>query len=249
MEWAVLSHKGLARAKNEDNLLVCADIGLFAVADGMGGHQAGEVASRLALESLERAVRQNDESDLLAVLTNAFEQANQNVYMAAQSNPECEKMGTTLTACIIRAGNLFWLHVGDSRGYLVRNNEIKQFTEDHSYVSDFVRKGELTPEEAEVHPYRHVLTRALGTEPLIQVDKGIVKLEPNDVVLLCTDGLTLHLNDHEILEIARNGRPTEQVRKLVKTALERGGLDNVTLILIKFWGFNYPVTPAQPQEC
>lgn len=244
MEWAVLSHKGLARAKNEDNLLVCADIGLFAVADGMGGHQAGEVASRLALESLETAVRQTDHADLLHVLKDAFEEANKSVYSAAQGNPDCEKMGTTLTACIIRKGKLYWLHIGDSRGYLLRDNEIKQFTEDHSYVSDFVRKGELTPEEAEVHPYRHVLTRALGTEPLINVDKGTVTLEPGDKILLCTDGLTVHLNDEEILKVARRGKPAEQAKRLLKTALERGGVDNITLILIKIAGQKGPVAPA-----
>lgn len=233
MEWAVLSHKGLARAKNEDYLLVCSDIGLFAVADGLGGHQAGEVASRLALESLERAVRDNDHADPLHILTTAFDQVNQDVYMAAQANPECEKMGTTLTACIIQSGQLYWLHVGDSRGYVVRNNKIRQFTEDHSYVSDFVRKGELTPEEAEAHPYRHVLTRAIGTGPLVHADKGTVVLEPEDTVLLCTDGLTVHLSDEEILSASRYGKPAEQAERLVKMALQRGGVDNITLILIK----------------
>ncbi|MEW6573093.1 MAG: Stp1/IreP family PP2C-type Ser/Thr phosphatase [Bacillota bacterium] len=244
MEWAVVSHRGLARAKNEDNLLVCSDIGLFAVADGMGGHQAGEVASRLALESLESALRENDRGDLLHVLTDAFERANQRVYAAAQADPECEKMGTTLTACIIRSGKLHWMHVGDSRGYLVRNNEIKQFTEDHSYVSDFVRRGELTPEEAKVHPYRHVLTRAIGAEPVILVDKGTVELVPEDTVLLCTDGLTVHLSDKEILEIAHRGKPAEQTKKLMKMALERGGVDNITLILIKIMGKTCHAAPV-----
>ncbi|HIE13392.1 MAG TPA: Stp1/IreP family PP2C-type Ser/Thr phosphatase [Desulfotomaculum sp.] len=240
MEWAVLSHRGLTRAKNEDNLLVCSDLGLFAVADGLGGHHAGEVASRLALASLERAVRDNDHGDPLHVLTAAFEQANQDVYRAAQANPKYEKMGTTLTACIIQSDRLYWLHVGDSRGYVMRENKIKQFTEDHSYVSDFVRKGELTPKEAEAHPYRHVLTRAIGTGPLIHVDKGTVALEPEDTVLLCTDGLTVHLSDAEILSTAQQGKPAEQAERLVKMALQRGGTDNITLILIKIPGINRP---------
>ncbi|MEW6183698.1 MAG: Stp1/IreP family PP2C-type Ser/Thr phosphatase [Bacillota bacterium] len=232
MEWIARSEKGLVRPNNEDNLLTFPEIGLFAVADGMGGHQAGEVASRLAIECLKITLSQGIRTDPLPQLMTAAGEANRVVYAAAQENKEYGGMGTTLTACVIQAQSLYWVHIGDSRGYLIRNDEITQFTRDHSLVSTYVRQGKLTPEEAESHPYRNVLSRALGTEPATSMDSGSVNVFTGDRIVLCTDGLTNHLAAEDILNLLRQGGLEEQAGALIDLALERGGKDNVTLILI-----------------
>ncbi|MEW6172176.1 MAG: Stp1/IreP family PP2C-type Ser/Thr phosphatase [Bacillota bacterium] len=232
MEWIALSDKGLVRPNNEDNLLTCPEIGLFAVADGMGGHRAGEVASRLALECLRKSLSQSSHADPLPELMTAASEANRAVFSVAQENKDYGGMGTTLTACIIQTQSLYWVHIGDSRGYLIRNDGITQFTRDHSLVSAYVRQGKLTPEEAEIHPYRNVLSRALGTEPAATLDSGSVGVFTGDKIVLCTDGLTNHLTAEEILDLLRQGRLEEQAKGLLELALERGGKDNVTFIVI-----------------
>ena len=233
MEWAAISDRGLERENNEDGFLACPEIGLFAVADGMGGHQAGEVASWLALKALEGFVRQNSRANPLAVLLAAAEEANRQVYDASQARPEYSGMGSTLTACIIQPAAFSWVHVGDSRGYLIREREIRQFTEDHSLVCELLREGKLTPEEAAVHPYRNVLSRVLGTQPAVAVDEGTVALRSGEIILLCTDGLTAHLDAMESLDIVSRGDLTEQAKGLLKVALERGGKDNITVVIIR----------------
>ncbi|RJX19166.1 MAG: Stp1/IreP family PP2C-type Ser/Thr phosphatase [Ammonifex sp.] len=233
MNWTAISDKGLVREKNEDALLAYPEIGLFAVADGMGGHLAGEIASKLALKILAEAVYTHSPVDPLPALMAATEQANRQVYTLAVEKEEYGGMGTTLTACFIQAQTLYWAHVGDSRGYLVREGKISQFTRDHSLVSDYVREGKITPEEAETHPYRNVLSRALGTEPTVLADTGKVQLQTGDLLLLCTDGLTLHLADTEIMELVMEGTLVKQAQKLLNLVLERGGKDNVTFILIE----------------
>ncbi|MEW6769829.1 MAG: Stp1/IreP family PP2C-type Ser/Thr phosphatase [Bacillota bacterium] len=233
MEWSAVSDRGLERENNEDGFLACPEIGLFAVADGMGGHQAGEVASWLALRSLEEFVRQNSGTDPRPLLVGAAEEANRRVYAASQARPEYNGMGSTLTACILQGEAVFWVHVGDSRGYLIRGGEITQFTQDHSLVSEFIREGKLTPEEAEIHPYRNVLSRVLGTQVQVPVDEGVITALPGDTILLCTDGLTIHLNTMEIMAVLSRGSAQDQAQELLRTALERGGRDNITLVLIR----------------
>ncbi|MEW6193380.1 MAG: Stp1/IreP family PP2C-type Ser/Thr phosphatase [Bacillota bacterium] len=233
MEWSAASDRGLERENNEDGFLACPEIGLFAVADGMGGHQAGEVASWLALRSLEEFVRQNSGTDPRLLLVGAVEEANRQVYVASQARPEYNGMGSTLTACILQGRAVFWVHVGDSRGYLIRGREIVQFTQDHSLVSEFIREGKLTPEEAAVHPYRNVLSRVLGTQLRVPVDEGVIATLPGDTILLCTDGLTIHLNTMEITAVLSRGSTRDQAQELLRTALERGGRDNITVVLIR----------------
>lgn len=233
VEWAAVTDKGLERPKNEDGFLALPELGLFAVADGLGGHLAGEVASRVALESFAAAMQTHTGGDFQAVLADAAGFANRVVYGLAQSNPEYSNMGTTLTACLIRSRELFWVHVGDSRGYLIRKNAIEQFTKDHSFLAEVLLEGQEQGEKMQAHPYRHVLTRALGTEAVVAADTGRFPLEPGDTILLCTDGLTLHLNEEDILAVLSQGVVSQQAEELVGLALGRGGRDNVTVILIK----------------
>jgi len=233
VEWAAVTDRGLCREKNEDAYLALPECWLFAVADGLGGHLAGEVASRVALESFAAAMGCWEGDDPVTALTRAAAAANEAVYQLAQTNPAYKDMGTTLTACILRDGELFWVHVGDSRGYLIREQEIAQFTRDHSLFSEFLREGQLAAGEAEVYPGRNVLTRALGVEPMVAADTGRLSLEAGDVVLLCTDGLTLHLDETDIIKVVSRGMVAQQAEELVRLALERGGRDNVTVILIK----------------
>ncbi|MCL6557882.1 MAG: Stp1/IreP family PP2C-type Ser/Thr phosphatase [Firmicutes bacterium] len=236
MESAAITHRGLVRSNNEDSFLALPEIGLFAVADGMGGHLAGEVASRLALEILKNSIRTERNIDPLSELLNAVKEANRQVYYVAQTSEEYGGMGTTLTTCLIQESVLYWVHIGDSRGYLVREGEINQFTQDHSLVSDYVRDGKLTAEEAEIHPYRNVLSRALGPEPTVMLDSGTISIKKGDIVVLCTDGLTAHLTDKEILEVVQDGPLTKQAKQLLELALKRGGRDNVTCVLVRVSG-------------
>ncbi|MGQ9512382.1 Stp1/IreP family PP2C-type Ser/Thr phosphatase [Thermodesulfitimonas sp.] len=233
MEWAAVTDRGLHREKNEDAYLALPERGLFAVADGLGGHLAGEVASRVALESFAAAVGCWGESDPATALTCAAAAANEAVYRLAQTNLAYKEMGTTLTACIFKERELFWVHVGDSRGYLVRKGEITQFTRDHSLFTEFLREGHRPVGEGWAYPGRNVLTRAIGVEPTVAVDTGRLSLVADDAVLLCTDGLTLHLDEVDILRVISRGVVARQAEELVQLALERGGRDNVTVILIK----------------
>lgn len=188
---------GLVREGNEDSFLV--EEPLYAVADGMGGHRGGEVASRLALETLERLFRSGR-----GLLIEQVQEANRAVFERSVSDRQVAGMGTTLTAAIVEAGNLRLAHVGDSRAYLMRDEELRLLTEDHTLVHRMVKQGELTEREAERHPQRSVLTRALGVEDSVQVDQAAIDLQPGDRLLLCTDGLTSMVGEDRIRDILRS---------------------------------------------
>lgn len=243
MEWtaAARTDTGLRRPGNEDACLIRRDLGLVVVADGMGGHAAGEVASRLAVDevaaSLERAgIATATAEDGRRALLAAFLAANRAVHEAAAANPEYRGMGTTLTAVVLRPGaREAWLaHVGDSRAYLLRRGRLVRLTRDHTWVQEQVERGHLSPREARTHPAASVLTRAVGTLPEVAVDDAVVPLAPGDVLLLCTDGLTNVVRDRAIAGVlSRGGHAGELAAELVELANRGGGPDNITAAVIR----------------
>lgn len=236
MRWAQVTDIGLVRTSNEDSLLISGNIGLFAVADGMGGHRAGEIASATALQIVERELisRLNIGDKPGTALVNSVQEANRAVYEISRRNPELMGMGTTVTACLIRDKEAYLAQVGDSRAYLLRSGAIARLTEDHSLVQELVKKGGISEEQALIHPQRNVLTRALGTESVLEVDLYRIGIGPGDLLLLCTDGLTGYLLPGEMLNtVQESGDLEDAARKLLKKALGCGGADNITIILIK----------------
>ncbi|MHB1419289.1 MAG: Stp1/IreP family PP2C-type Ser/Thr phosphatase [Bacillota bacterium] len=236
MWFKAISDVGLVRKGNEDSYLVCPEKGLFIVADGMGGHRAGEVASQKAVEvvrdHLGRSVAPSD--DPLESLLQAVSEANRVIYHQSISNPDLEGMGTTLTVGLIKSGVLYIAHVGDSRAYLLRDREGRLITNDHSLVGELMRSGSLTENEALVHPQRHMLTRALGTAPEVEIDLAQITLYRGDYLLFCTDGLTQYVTLDEIVEnVYKNVDLDEAAASMFRSALARGGQDNITLVLAR----------------
>ncbi|MEX2275027.1 MAG: Stp1/IreP family PP2C-type Ser/Thr phosphatase [Actinomycetota bacterium] len=221
---------GKVRSGNEDAYLV--EVPLIAVADGMGGHQGGEVASHLALETIETLFKHQR-----GTLAEQVAEANHAVHERSLRDASVSGMGTTLTAAVADGDRLRLAHVGDSRAYLVRDGELRSLTEDHTMVREMELRGELTAEEASAHPHRSVLTRAIGTDSDVRVDEGIVDLVDGDRLLLCTDGLTGMVDDDRILAVLRDTPdPSDAVRILVREANENGGVDNVTAVIVDFSG-------------
>ena len=205
---------------------------IYLVADGMGGHQAGEVASRGAVETAIERYYADTSRDVGRSLVRAVQAANQQIHAQAQSDPSKSGMGTTLVAAVILGRKVYVANVGDSRAYLINKNSISQITEDHSWVEEQVRAGLLTPEQAKRHPQRNLVTRALGSKPAVDVDlfEGVVGR--GDVILLCSDGLTGRVEDHEIAAIVRDHPPHKAAQLLVAAANERGGSDNITILIV-----------------
>ena len=199
-----------------------------AVADGMGGHNAGEVASALAVKTYADYMRAVERITAEA-LRAAVVRANDAVYRASQESPEVSGMGTTFSALAMEGKNAFIAHVGDSRVYLVRRGALMQVTMDHTLVEEMVLKGLITAREARVHPKRNIITRALGTEPRVDIDMLQLDLRPGDVFFLCSDGLTNHVTERDILRVSLGASDwQEKLRELVAIALENGGQDNIT---------------------
>jgi protein phosphatase len=217
---------GQVRDGNEDAYLV--DPPLYAVADGMGGAKGGEVASQLALETVEELFRAGD-----GTLTTQLEEANRVVFERAAGDQRLRGMGTTLTAALIAGGAAHLAHVGDSRAYLSRAGTLRMLTRDHTLVSQMVAEGEISQAEAEVHPHRNVLTRVIGTEPDVEIDVDDVGLLEGDRLLLCSDGLTNMLTQDQIRAILESGgSPQEAADRLVRAANRAGGLDNITVLVL-----------------
>jgi serine/threonine protein phosphatase PrpC len=223
---------GHQRATNEDSHLERAPV--FVVADGMGGAQAGEVASQLAVTQFTGELPGEDGDGAERRLALAVRQANAEIHALSERDVRRAGMGTTLTAAYVGRGEVSFAHVGDSRAYRVRHGELERITEDHSLVEELLRQGRLTEEEAEEHPQRSIITRALGPEPDVEVDTVTVAAEDGDVYLLCSDGLTSMLGESTIAEILR-GAPdiTVAAEQLVAAALDAGGRDNVTVVLFR----------------
>lgn len=217
---------GQVREGNEDAYLV--EPPLYAVADGMGGAKGGEVASQLALETIEERFRAGDGS-----LESQLEEANRTVFEKAAGDQRLRGMGTTLTAALIAGGAAHLAHVGDSRAYLSRAGALRMLTRDHTLVNQMVAEGEISEAEAEVHPHRNVLTRVIGTEPEVDVDVDDVGLLEGDRLLLCSDGLTTMLTKDQIKAILESGgAPQEAADRLVRAANRAGGLDNITVLIL-----------------
>ena len=217
---------GRVRERNEDSMLV--DPPLYVVADGMGGHRGGQVASQVALEAMEGLATEGQGS-----LADHVRRANRAVWDRSIEDERLSGMGTTLTAARIDGGSALIAHVGDSRAYLLRDGSLQQLTTDHTLVARMVRSGEITEAEAEVHPHKNVLTRALGTDEDVQVDEDSIALVDGDRLLLCSDGLTGMVTEDQIQAILENSdQPQQAADRLVKAANRAGGIDNITVVVL-----------------
>jgi len=224
---AAVTDPGRTRRHNEDAYVV--EPPLFAIADGMGGAQAGEVASRLATAALKEAGANGGGEQRISDL---IQEANRRVYDRSSNDPNTSGMGTTITAALVEDDIVAFGHVGDSRAYLIRDRQMEQLTEDHSLVNELLKTGKLSREEAETHPQRSVITRALGTDPDVDVDTFSVRAENGDIFLLCSDGLTDMVSEQSILDVVERNRTDIEgaLRALVKEANRGGGQDNITVV-------------------
>ena len=226
--YAVASDTGRRRRRNEDNYVVAPP--LFAVADGMGGAQAGEIASQLAASALEAG--DSDGLEGTKRIDALIQEANRRIFDRASTDPTASGMGTTMTVALVEGMTVAIGHVGDSRAYLVRGEQMEQLTEDHSLVNELMKSGRLSEEEAQVHPQRSVITRAVGTDPDVDVDGFTLEAEEGDVILICSDGLSDMVSDEEILELLHANRDDleKAVKALVAAANRGGGEDNITAV-------------------
>ena len=230
---------GLVRKQNEDSIAVI-EPDTFIVADGMGGQAAGEIASQMLIETAKSELNSTALPWNEEILKSVILKANENILLEAKRHLEYQGMGTTATILHIAkpmetqlnftTQTAFYAHIGDSRLYKLEHNGLKQITQDHSYVEDLVRKGEITEEEARVHPLKNVLTQAVGAMPEIAIDVGSFKVRTGDVFLLCTDGLTNMVSDEEIAKILNSTK--NPANDLIEAALNHGGKDNVSLIVV-----------------
>ena len=248
MHAAGLSAVGLVREHNEDTIFFSMEpIGplpnLYIMADGMGGHNAGEVASAKSVEFCCNFIRNCPPAasitpqEALDILVEAAVKANADVFDMATRDPALLGMGTTFSACSIVDGTMTVAHIGDSRIYTMGPGWITQITTDHTYVQEMVQAGKLTPAEARVHPRRNVITRVLGCDPHVSADTALHKLEDVHHVLLCSDGLTDMLTDEEIMQLVSQGGPAEyRAQTLIDAANHQGGIDNISAIIIDVKG-------------
>ena len=229
--YAVASDTGRRRRRNEDNYVVAPP--LFGVADGMGGAQAGEVASQLAASALEAG--DSEALEGTKRLDALIQEANRRIYDRASTDPTASGMGTTMTVALVEGMTVAIGHVGDSRAYLVRGEQMEQLTEDHSLVNELLKTGKLSEEEAQLHPQRSVITRAVGTDPDVDVDGFTIEAEEGDVFLICSDGLSDMVEDEQILEVVHAHRDDldRAVKALVAAANKGGGEDNITAIAFR----------------
>ena len=237
---AGLTNKGLERPRNEDNCFAETDSSsaLLAVADGMGGHRAGNVASSIAVTAAEQFWSDFDRANLPTaekareMVRNLIIKANEQVLHKAVNSSEHKGMGTTFTAGLLCGNRLTIGHIGDSRAYLINDGQIKLLTRDHSLVEQLVESGQISPEDAEKHPQKHVLTRALGISPDLKLDISEENIEKGSTLLFCTDGLTNMVRDEEILkESSKQPDPEKLAEALIKLANSRGGFDNITVVV------------------
>lgn len=243
MRFGVKTDRGMVREINEDsyNIIVgYAEVPVsFVIADGMGGHNSGEVASKMAVDIVSDYIIKHPEAlikdeDLLSAIKGIMEKANADVYASSMQNQVNHGMGTTLILAVVYEGVLYIGHVGDSRVYLVREDNIKRITTDHSYIEELIKMGSLTREEAENHPQKNIITRALGCSQDIQIDTYSLEIKDDDIFVLCTDGLTNMICEEEIKNVVQSiDDPEEACAELVNRANKKGGGDNITVVVFK----------------
>ncbi len=244
LEVAALSHIGLLRARNEDSLGYNDPVEsgvretkgtVLLVADGMGGHRGGEIASQLAAETIVSRYYASREADPSAALNQAFKEANRLIMEKSRSDVSLYGMGTTCTALVVRKTSAYVAHVGDSRAYRLRQGGLERLTEDHSLVGEMVRSGIITDEDARTHPRRNVITRSIGTheELFVDITREPLELAEGDVFLLCSDGLTSLVTEGELKTVLESNPPREACNRLVDLANENGGKDNITVQVVK----------------
>src|SRR5580704_8898939 len=228
------SDPGCVRANNEDYYLLAPSMGLYVVADGMGGAQAGECASKLAIETLSEAVQQNPSSAGAEILVQAFHEANHKVMEAATGDPALEGMGTTMVAALVKNGELWIASVGDSRAYLFDDGKLHAITQDQTWVNEVGRRLGIDEETLKNHPMRHVLTMAIGVSEQLRVLTYVVKPTPGMHVLLCSDGLHGVAPEEDLRHaLASNASLEGKCEALIEAARDRGGPDNITVVLLK----------------
>lgn len=239
------SHPGQKRAHNEDAFLLDEKNGVFVVADGMGGHNAGEVASQMVVKEVSRQARNLAQSIqthgedgggrryALHYLPQVIEQANRLVYTEASTNPDRRGMGTTVVMFLPIGNEAYVCHVGDSRLYLLRDDELFQITEDHSLVMRLLRQGQISPEQAENHPHKNLITRCVGIQPEVEVDSLYLDLQPGDRYVLCSDGLSDMLEFEHIEQLVRRHKGQQLVDAAINMANRAGGLDNITVVVLE----------------
>lgn len=235
MRWSMVTECGPVRRKNEDALCTCPELGLFVVADGMGGHKAGDVASKLAIDTLRDHIKKNYEAggvskELLAV---SIRRANDAVYRSAGDNAWKKGMGTTITAFLFKEDFLWVANVGDSRALLLRDGKLSKLTSDHSLVQELIDGGGISEQDAASHPRRNVLTRALGIGPRVEADIYEYRVAPGDRFLICTDGLSGFVNKQRLAQVMALPADAEEiVRLLLQEAIRAGSNDNITMIYL-----------------
>ncbi len=234
--FAGLTDPGLLRNFNQDNYYIDPDGRFFIVADGMGGHAGGQEASQLATEAIQAYLEQHwqSQTESTELLEQAIYEANQAILEDQKNHPERSDMGTTAVVVMFRNEQPWFAHVGDSRLYRLRSSKLEQITEDHTWVAKATKAGDITPEQARMHPWRHVLSQCLGRRDLQQVDVQPMDVQPGDRLLLCTDGLTEELTDPLIAsDLQPSLRNEEAATNLIEAAKEKGGRDNITVVIVE----------------
>ena len=232
---------GKVRSMNQDSFSIPVDnveLKLYILADGMGGYKGGEIASRVAVTATEKYIKEKfyllekrDKKSIMKVIEDAIEFANTAIYEESEQDEELQDMGTTIEVCLIYKNKVYIGHIGDSRIYQIRNNIMERVTTDHSYVEKLVRDGEITREESYTHPKKNLLIKALGTDEKAEPDLLDISIQKDDVLLICSDGLTNMIKEDRILEIVNENIETA-IDNLIEEANENGGLDNITVIII-----------------
>ncbi|ACK69085.1 protein serine/threonine phosphatase [Gloeothece citriformis PCC 7424] len=230
-----LTDPGLIRSVNQDSYYIDPEGRFFIVADGMGGHAGGQEASQIATKRIQTHLEDHWDSDTPSeeLLQEALQQANKGILEDQSDHPERADMGTTAVVVAFRKDESWYAHIGDSRLYLFRDSQLRQITEDHTWVARALKMGDIKPDQAKVHPWRHVLFQCLGRKDLRQVDVYPLEVQTGDWLLLCSDGLTEEVSDDLIAEILNSKKSDKDIAKqLIKSAKEGGGSDNITVILV-----------------